>query len=83
MAHSPISYYEIIARVIDSGGIMIAETTTNETFFNVTDLIPNTSYELIVVAVSEEGNITARSAESGFIETSTDITGTSKLMTVL
>ena len=64
VAHSPISYYEIIVRTIDSSEIMSTETSTNVTIFNVTGLFPGMVYELSMVAVSEYGNITARSVES-------------------
>ena len=79
MADSPISYYEIIVRTVqtvDDGRVVIMVTnTSNVTSFNVTGLLPGMAYELAVVAVSEDGNITARSPESesavlGFIRTS-------------
>ena len=64
MAHSPISYYEIIARAVDSSEIISTKTDTNVTIFNITGLLPGTAYELTVVAVSEGGDVTARSPES-------------------
>ena len=78
MADSPISYYEIIVRTVqtvDDGAGMIMITNSNGTSFNVTGLLPGMAYELAVVAVSEDGNITARSPESesavlGFIGSS-------------
>ena len=41
---------------------------TNVTFYNVTGLLLGTTYELTVVAISEGGNITARSPESDSVE---------------
>ena len=64
MADSSISHYEILARVIDSGEIRTMETNTNITSFNVTGLLPGTTYELTVVAVTLEGGINAKSIES-------------------
>ena len=63
MADSPISYYEIRARAVNGGDseILTTDTTRN---VNVTGLLPGTAYELTVVAVSEGGNVTARSPES-------------------
>ena len=46
---------------------MSTETNTNVTSFNITGLLPGTVYELTVVAVSEGGNVTARSPESDFV----------------
>ena len=67
VAHSPISYYEVIVRTVDSSEIMSTETNTSVTNFNITGLLPGTAYELTVVAVSEGGNVTARSPESDFV----------------
>ena len=64
MADSPISYYEIIVREVNSDEIVTITTSTNITNFNVASLLTGISYELIVVAISEDGNITARSLES-------------------
>ena len=64
MADSPISCYEIIAREVDGSGVVTVTTTTNITFFNVTGLLPGTIYELTVVAIYEDGNITTKSPES-------------------
>ena len=69
MADSPISRYEIIAREVDGSGVVTVTTTTNITFFNVTSLFPGTIYELTVVAIYEDGNITAKSPESDSIVT--------------
>ena len=67
VAVSPISYYEITIQAVDSGEIVILTTTTNTTNFNVTSLLTGTSHELAVVAISEDGNITARSLESASV----------------
>ena len=69
MADSPVSHYEIIAREVDGRGVVTVTTTTNVTFYNVTGLFPGTTYELTVVAVSEDGNVTARSPESDSVST--------------
>ena len=69
VAASLISYYEIIAREINTGEALTLTTTTNATNFNVTGLFLSISYELTIVAVSEYGNITARSLESRSVVT--------------
>ena len=61
---SLISYYKIATRAVDTGEICTSMTTTNATNFNVTGFVPGISYELTIVAVSEYGNITARSVAS-------------------
>ena len=50
--------------MVDRGTTVTMETNTNATSFNVTGLLPGTTYELTVVAVSQEGDINARSVES-------------------
>ena len=54
---SPISYYEVIARATDNNNARLVNvsTTDNSTFFNVTGLLPGTTYNLTVVAVSQGG----------------------------
>ena len=64
MADFSISHYEILARAVDHGEIVTMETDINVTYFNVTGLLPGTTYELTVVAVSQGGGINARSVES-------------------
>ena len=65
IAESPISHYEIIARASNADVAMVTVTTANSsTYFNVTGLLPGTSYELTVVAVSQGGDVIARSQES-------------------
>ena len=54
---------------------MTANTVTNETFFNVTGLLPGTTYELTVVAVSRGGEIVATGLPSSPIIDTTGVTG--------
>ena len=63
---SPISRYEVIARQIDNDSAMPVNISTadNNTFINVTGLLPGTAYNLTVVAVVEGGGVIARSEES-------------------
>ena len=63
-ANSPISHYEVIAREMDGQGVATMTTPNAATFLNVTGLLPGTAYELTVVAVSEGGDVIARSPES-------------------
>ena len=65
IAESPISHYEITARPTNVDVAMVTVTTANSsTFFNVTGLLPGTTYDLTVVAVSQGGDVIARSQES-------------------
>ena len=75
MAESPISHYEIIVREVDGQGTVTATTSTSTTLSNVTGLLPGTAYKLTVVAVSEGGNVMARSPESAFVIVTTGVTG--------
>ena len=79
MADSPISHYVINAVNLNSTGVMnmvvTANTTTNATFFNVTGLLPGTTYEMDVVATSQGGDIVAKSLASDTVVDSTDVTG--------
>ena len=78
-----ILYY--ILNVIDVNNTVceithdIINTTNNETFYNVTGLLPGTIYELTVVAVFENGSentsTTFMSQTSGFVQSSTGLTG--------
>ena len=43
-------------------------TPSNNTFVNVTDLIPGTAYNFTVVAVIEAGEVVARGVESTSID---------------
>ena len=54
---------------------MTANTITNETLYNVTGLLPGTTYELTVVAVSQGGEIVATSQPSDSVINSTGFTG--------
>ena len=54
---------------------MVANTTTNATFFNVTGLLPGTTYELTVVAVSQGGDIIVESQPSNSLQVITTVTG--------
>ena len=58
----PITHYEVIARA----DVIIRNMSTpnNNTFVNVTDLLPGTDYNFTVVAVIEAGEVVARSVES-------------------
>ena len=75
---SHISYYLLRACNLNSSIESNKVTTTtisNETFYNVTGLLPGTTYELTVVAVSQGGNIIARSQPSDPIIDTTGVTG--------
>ena len=63
---SPISYYLITATNMNdtTAEVLTRNTSTNSTFYNVTGLLPGTTYELTVVAVSQGGNVVARSQAS-------------------
>ena len=77
-ANSHISYYLISAQNLNSTGrmdeVVVANTTTNVTFFNVTGLLPGTTYELTVVAVSQQGDVVAKSVPSHPVITPTRVT---------
>lgn len=76
VADSPISCYEITARSLDSStGKVTVSTMSSVTSYNVTGLLPGTTYEFTVVAVSEGGDVIARSLESESLQKITDITG--------
>ena len=75
-ADSPISHYEVTAREVGGRGVVTLATSTPATFFNVTGLLPGTTYELTVVAVSEGGDVIARSPESASVVHTTTFTGT-------
>ena len=69
---SMISRYEILAREVDGSGLVNMTTGNNSTFFNVTGLLPATTYSLSVVTVAEGGAVVARGSES---EPEVDMTG--------
>ena len=59
------------------GDKVITNTISNETFYSVTGLLPGTTYELSVVAVSQGGDIIALSQASIPIIYTTGVTGLS------
>ena len=69
---SMISRYEILAHEVNGSGLVNVTTGYNSTFFNVTGLLPATTYSFSVVALSEGGDIVARGSES---ESEVDMTG--------
>ena len=72
----PISYYLVTARSLNSSSrVLIANTSTNVTTFNVTGLLPGTTYELTVVAVSQGGEVFAESQVSDSLPLTTKVTG--------
>ena len=75
----PISFYTINARSLNSSrgmdALVVTNTSTNATFFNVTGLLPGTTYELTVVAVSQGGDVVATSELSVPIVVTTELTG--------
>ena len=77
-SESPTSYYLIRACNVNSSaeiGKVTITTISNETFINVTGLLPGTTYELTVVAVSQGGDVVARSQPSDPIVDTTGVTG--------
>lgn len=66
VAISPISYYLITARNLNNTGELdiVANTTTSVTISSVTGLLPGTTYELTVVAVSHGGDVMGKSEPS-------------------
>ena len=77
---SHISYYLIRACNLNSSAEsnkVTSNTISNETFYSVTGLLPGTTYELTVVAVSQGGDVIAESQPSGPIINTTGVTGSS------
>ena len=76
---SHISYYSIRACNLNSTQTevdkVVTNTLTNEIFSSVTGLLPGTTYELTVVAVSQGGDIIAEGQASGPIINTTGVTG--------
>ena len=76
---SHISYYLLRACNLNSTQAEDDKVTTatisNETFYSVTGLLPGTTYELTVVAVSQGGDVIAESQASGPIVNTTGVTG--------
>ena len=62
----PITRYEVIARAAENPDVILRNMSTpnNNTFVNVTDLLPGTEYNFTVVAVIEAGEVVARGVES-------------------
>ena len=75
-----ISRYEILARTVDDSRLLNVSTESSRTFFNVTGLLPATTYELSVVAIAEGGDVIVRSVESAAMEETTGFTGTCAIM---
>ena len=55
--------------------MIVRNTSSNATFLNVTGLLPGTTYELTVVAVSQGGDILAISKPSDPAVHTTNVTG--------
>ena len=71
----PVSYYLVNASSLNNVAIIEFNTTTNITSFNVTGLLPGTTYELTVMAVSQGGDVIARSQASHSLTATTTVTG--------
>ena len=75
MSISPISYYLITAHNLNNNGELdtVANTTTHVTISSITGLLPGTTYELTVIAVSHGGDVMGKSepSESVVAETAT------------
>ena len=77
---SHISYYLIRVCNLNSSAEsnkVTSNTISNETFYSVTGLLPGTTYELTVVAVSQGGDVIAESQPSRPIVNTTGVTGSS------
>ena len=76
---SPISYYLINITNLNNAGrvdnTIIRNTTSDDRVFNITGLLPGNTYELTVVAVSQGGDIIAKSEPSESVTCSTGLTG--------
>ena len=76
-----VLYYIINADNLNSSvgdnNVRQVNTTNNATFYNVTDLLPGTTYKLTVVAVSEDITMETDSMRqpSGSVVTTTGFTG--------
>ena len=76
MADFPYSHYDILAQAVDLHNMLnIMTTVNNSTFYNVTGLLPGTTYELTVVAVSQVSDVIARSQPSNNIQGTTAVIG--------
>ena len=72
--NSPIAYYLINATRIGKAGVLLT-TAGFVTSYNVTGLLPGTTYELTVVAVSQGGDVIAKSQPSSAIIITTNFSG--------
>ena len=78
---SPISYYLVNINYLNStdnlrvDDAFIRNTTTDVRIFNITDLLPGTTYGLTVVAVSQGGDVVATSEPSEPVVRTTGFTG--------
>ena len=80
MVDSPITYYLVRACNLNVTttaeiGKIVTNTTMDTSFVNVTGLLPGTTYELTVVAVSQGGNVVASSQPSDPVINTTEVTG--------
>ena len=80
MTDSPITYYLVRACNLNTTNveidkIAVTNTTANISFINVTGLLPGTTYELTVVAVSQKGNFITLSQPSDPVIETTEVTG--------
>ena len=73
--NSPITFYSISILNLNSTDAMADVIATNDTFVNITGLLPGTTYELTVVTVSQGGDIVARSETSDPVILTTDNIG--------
>ena len=55
--------------------LVVTNTSTNASFFDVTGLLPGITYELTVVAVSQGGDVVATSEPSTSMVVTTELTG--------
>ena len=81
--NSPISFYTVSARNLNStggGNDITRNTTNNSTLFTVPDLLPGTTYELTVVAVSQGGDVFANGEPSRPMTGTTDVTGNNDIV---
>ena len=73
---SMISRYEVIALEVDGPRQLVNTTASgNSTSFNITGLSPAVTYDVFIVAVSEGGNVIAKSIESTSIRNTTSVAG--------
>ena len=84
MANTSITFYSTTARNLNATGDdvvnVVRNTSTNSTFFNVTGLLPGTTYELTVVAVSLVSDIIAKGQASDPVVRTTEVTGNNNII---